>query len=571
LGPADRISNKASIFMQRTAFPRRRPLVFVIVGLAGIVMGAAALAAPLVGNLIGVYQFITGLTASTDLAGAAATGGTSPRGELLAANDGNFYVALSAGGSTSVGAVMRVTPSGTATVVHEFAAAATDGATPYAGLIQASDGALYGTTFYGGANSYGTVYKLALDGTFTNLHSFGKAAQGPYNPYTALLQGPDGALYGTTLAGGTSNQGTVFRITTDGTLTVLLSFTGTNGASPEGQLVVGADGALYGTTMMGGDADRGTLYKITTTGTYTRLYSFSALNTVNNKGQSTNTVGSNPRAGLTFGSDGNFYGTAYQGGPNGLGTVFMATPTGAVTVVHSFSGSPTDGAYPVAPVTRLADGTLYGTTLGGGFQGAGVAWRLSAAGDFALLHSFANGPIDNQSSYTGLLPFGGFLYGLTYGAPGSSIYGAMYKIDEGTGGVPPITFAVSPESIVLGATATLTWSSATAATCVASGAWLDTIGTAGTLSVTPTAAGVYTYALACTDGAGVVRNIKASLVDSAPPAQSVEGGAIAGGGALGLWSLTLLGGAAGAIARRRFKAASLLQHNDWYFHVGHRN
>jgi uncharacterized repeat protein (TIGR03803 family) len=559
LGPAGRISNKASNFMQRTAFPRRRPLVSVLVGLAGVVVCASALAAPLAGNVIGVYQFITGFTAATDLTGATAIGGTSPRGELLVANDGNFYVALSTGGTASVGAIMRITPDGTAVVMHEFKSDGTEGFTPYAGMIQASDGALYGTTFYGGTKSVGAVYKLTLDGTFTNLYSFTNASQGGYNPYAALVQGPDGALYGTTLHGGTANQGTVFRITTDGTLTVLLSFTGPNGGNPEGQLVVGADGALYGTTMTGGDADRGTLYKITTSGTYTLLYSFTALSSVNSKGQSTNAVGANPRAGLTLGSDGNFYGTTYQGGPSGLGTVFQATPVGAVTLVHEFKGAPTDGSNPVSAVTRLADGTLYGTTLGGGYSGAGVAWRISAAGNYQLLNSFANGAVDTVSPYTGLVPVGGVLYGLAFGSAGGTVpnYGALYKIDEGTGGMPPVSFSVSPESLVLGASATLTWSSPSAATCTATGAWTDTISTAGTQTVTPTAAGVYTYALACTDGAGVVRNIYASLVVSSPPAQSVDGGATTGGGALGLWSLTLLGGAAGAIARRRLKTVSL--------------
>jgi uncharacterized repeat protein (TIGR03803 family) len=559
LGPAGRISNKASNFMQRTAFPRRRPLVSLIVGLAGVVMGSAALATPLAGNLIGVYQFGTSAVVN-DLAGTAATGGTAPRGELLAANDGNFYVALSSGGASSVGAIMRITPAGVAVVMHSFKSDATEGYSPYAGMIQASDGALYGTTFYGGTKSVGSVYKLALDGTFTNLYSFTNASQGPYNPYAALVQGPDGALYGTTLHGGTANQGTVFRITTDGTLTVLLSFTGANGSNPEGQLVVGADGALYGTTMIGGDADRGTVYKITTAGTYTLLYSFPALNTVNNKGQSTNAVGSNPRTGLTLGSDGNFYGSAYQGGPSGLGTVFRMTPAGAVTLVHDFTGAPTDGANPVAAVTRLADGTLYGTTLGGGYSNGGVAWRLSAAGTYQLLHSFANAPFDNVSPYTGLVPFGGVLYGLALGAPSSSVptYGALYKIDEGTGGVLPVQFSASPETFVAGASATLSWSAPTASTCTASGNWSDTISTAGTKVVTPASAGVFTYLLACTDGAGVVRNAYALLVVSSPAAQSVDGGATTGGGGvLGLWALTLLGGAAGAIARRRLHTVSL--------------
>jgi len=546
--------------MQRTAFPRRRPLVSVIVGLAGAVLaGAAALAAPLAGNLIGVYQFNT-LNTVNDLTGAAATSGTSSRGELLMATDGNFYAAMGTGGVNGAGAIMRVTPAGTATVVHAFKGDATEGISPFAGPIQGSDGNLYGTTFSGGTQNLGTVYKLGLDGTYTNLYSFTTTSQGAYNPYAGLVQGPDGALYGTALSGGTSKLGVVFRITTDGTLTVLLNFSGANGANPEGQLVVGIDGALYGTTMNGGTADRGTLYKITTTGTHTVLYSFSALITGGPNGRSTNAVGANPRAGLRQGSDGTFYGTTYQGGPSGQGTVFKATPAGVVTLVHDFAGSPADGAFPLSPVTVLADGTLYGTTISGGFGGLGVAWRQSPTGSFQVLHSFSAGAFDGSTPYSGLLPLAGYLWGVNYGSPGATIpsYGALYKIDEGTGGVPPVTLSVAPEVISLGASATLTWSSPTAATCAADGAWTDTITTAGTQVVTPTTAGVYSYVVNCTDGAGVIRTINQALVVTAPAAQTVDGGAsIGGGGALGLWSLTLLGGAAGALARRRRKTGSL--------------
>jgi uncharacterized repeat protein (TIGR03803 family) len=544
--------------MQRTAFPRRRPLASVIVGLVGALMGTAALAAPLVGNVIGVYQFNT-VNTVTDLAAATVTSGTSSRGELLFANDGNFYAAMSAGGANAVGAIMRVTPSGTATVMHSFKGDATEGITPFSGPIQASDGNLYGTTYYGGTQNIGTVYKLALDGTFTNLYSFTTTSQGPYYPYTGLVQGPDGALYGTALQGGTSKLGAIYRITTDGTFTVLLNFTGANGSNPEGQLVVGQDGALYGTTLTGGTADRGTLFKITTGGTHTLLYSFPALTTGGVNGRSTNAVGSNPRAGLKVGPDGAFYGTTYQGGPSGQGTLFKMTPTGTVTLLHDFAGSPSDGAFPISPVSFGADGTLYGTTISGGYSGLGVAWRLSPAGSFQLLHSFTGDTFDSATPYSGLLPLNGFLWGIDYGSPSAAIpsYGALFKIDEGTGGVPPVTISVAPESVVLGGSATLTWSSPTASTCAATGAWTDTISTAGTMVETPTAAGVYTYAITCTDGASVVRTINAALVVTAPPAQTVDGGAsVGGGGALGLWTLTLLGGAAGAVARRRRKTVS---------------
>ena len=540
--------------MQRTAFPRLRPLGSVIVGLASVVLGASAVAAPLAGNLIGVFEFGPS-TVVNDAAGTVSVNGNSPRGELLAATDGNFYVAASEGGANSGGAILRIAPDGTAAVMHSFLGDATEGAVPYSGAIQASDGNLYGTTFLGGAKSVGTVYKMALDGTFSTLYSFTNASQAPYQPYTSLVQGPDGALYGTTLRGGTANQGAIYRIALDGTFTTLLNFTGPNGANPEGQLVVGADNALYGTTMTGGDSDRGTIYKITTTGTYTLLYSFAGLGAFTDRGVATNPLGANPRAGLTLGSDGNFYGTAYQGGPTGLGTVFRATPAGVVTLLHDFTGAPQDGASPLAPVTRLADGTLYGTTQSGGYAGAGTVWRIDPAGTYRLVSTFTNSLLDGEIPYTGVLPFGGYLYGLSYGAPTNSIYGALYKVDLGAGGVPPVSFSISPETIPLGSTATLTWSSPTAATCTAAGDWTDTISTAGTLAVTPLIAGAKLYAITCTDGAGVLRATSVSLVVTPPPAQSVDGGATdSGGGALGLWSLALLGGA--AAARRRLNNAS---------------
>jgi uncharacterized repeat protein (TIGR03803 family) len=381
------------------------------------------------------------------------------------------------------------------------------------------------------------------------------------------VQGPDGALYGTTLQGGTAKTGTVFRLALDGTYTQLASFTGANGANPEGQLVVGRDGLLYGTTMTGGANDRGTIYKITPTGTQTVLYSFDTLGNFNSNGDGLNTNGANPRAGLRLGPDGNFYGTAYQGGAGGYGTVFRMTPAGSVTLLHAFVGTPSDGARPLAPVTVMPDGTLYGTAANGGSSGGGVAWSISSTGTWSILHAFSGSAqsiltsglsiVDGTMPYVGLVPLNGQLYGMTFTDIATSA-GDLFRIDLGTGGVLPVSFSSNPESITLGASATLSWSSPTAASCSSSEGWTETIATSGTFTVTPASAGIFNYAISCTDGAGVTRYTRAVLVVNAPPAKSVDGGASAtGGGAFGLLSLLLLGGASGAAVRRRLRTDSL--------------
>ena len=558
--------------MQRTALLRRRPLVPVLIGLVGGLLAVtAAQAAPLASNVVGVYHFGTSVTVN-DLTGTASANGTGGRGEMLLAGDGNFYVAQSTGGLAGAGAVMRVSPTGSAVVLHSFKGDTTEAAVPYAGLIQASDGNLYGTSYAGGTKSAGTVYRVALDGTYSTVYSFTPDASGGYHPYAGLVQGPDGALYGTTLQGGSAKLGTVFRVALDGTHKELLSFTGAaNGANPEGTLVVGADGALYGTTMTGGANDRGTVYKITTNGTYTLLYSFDSLGAFNANGDGTNTNGANPRAGLRLGPDGNFYGTAYQGGAGGYGTVFRITPSGTITLLHGFIGSPSDGARPLAPVTVMPDGTLYGTTGNGGSSAGGVAWRRSAGGAWSILHMFSGSAqsilsssmsiVDGTMPYVSLVPLNGYLFGLTNTDIAASA-GTIFKLDLGTAGSLPITFSVTPEAITLGASATLSWSSPTAASCTASEEWSDTIATTGTLKVTPGSAGIFNYAIDCTDSAGVKRYTRTSLLVAAPAAASVDGGASVtgssgGGGSTGLLSLLLLGAAVAASTRRRLVSSSL--------------
>jgi uncharacterized repeat protein (TIGR03803 family) len=469
---------------------------------------------------------------------AAADRPAGVRGDLLLASDGNFYLTSSSGGSEQRGgSIIRVTPGGTITTLHSFTGGNTDGATPYAGLMQASDGSLYGTTYVGGTDSRGTVFRITLAGEFSLLYSFVSANDGAFFPYAGLVQAGDGNLYGSTLRGGPDDKGTVFRISTSGTFAIIHSFAGSDGENPEGTLVVGANGELYGTTLTGGASNRGTIYRISTSGTFTSVYSFPALGAFNANGVATNTAGANPRSALLLSTDGNFYGTAYQGGASGYGTVFRMTPSGDVTALHSFTGASAGGAFPLAGVIRDASGNIYGTTERGGYLNQGSAWRLSSSGQFSLLHGFLGTVNDGNTPYAGLYLLGDSLYGASY-SDGTSALGGVYKLELGSGGTLPVELSVTPASMLVGASANLTWSSPTATACTTAGSWTDTVGITGSLAVTPAAAGIYTYVLVCTDGAGIARNAYASLTVNAPPTQSVDGGG--GGGALSYPLLLLL-------------------------------
>jgi uncharacterized repeat protein (TIGR03803 family) len=461
------------------------------------------------------------------------------RGDLLLASDGNFYVASFSGGSAGGGAVARITPGGTVTVLGSLTGNDGLGAQAYAKLIQASDGNLYGTTYLGGKDGRGTVFKQTLAGTLTTLYAFQGGKGEPMLPYAGLVQAPDGHLYGTTMRGGANDAGTVFRLTLSGELTVLHEFSGKDGQNPEGTLIIGGDGNLYGTTLIGGDNDRGVIYRIATGGSFTVLYSFPQLGEFNTSGLATNETGANPRASLLLAADGNYYGTAYQGGASGYGTVFRMTPAGSVSVVYSFGGTPRSGGYPLAGLVQDASGALYGTTERGGHVNTGSVFRLTTSGTYTLLHSFTGGIDDGQNPYATLLPLNGEFYGVSYN-DGVSGYGAVFKLILPQAGVLPIQFSVAPAEIQTRGSATLTWSSPSATACTTGGAWNDTVGTSGSVVVTPVIAGYYSYTLTCTDGAGIVRNAYGRLVVRAPEQEPVDGGG--GGGALSPWLLLLAGG-----------------------------
>ena len=176
--------------------------------------------------------------------------------------DGNLYGTTYFGGAHGFGTVFKVTPGGTETVLYSFAGG-NDGEHPYAGVIQGSDGNFYGTTYQGGASGYGTVFKLTPSGIETVLYTFaGGSSDGAY-PEAGVIQGSDGNFYGSTLQGGASGLGLVFKLTPSGTETILHAFAGaSDGANPTANLVLGSDGNLYGSTSAGGSSGDGTFFKV---------------------------------------------------------------------------------------------------------------------------------------------------------------------------------------------------------------------------------------------------------------------------------------------------------------------
>ncbi len=355
------------------------------------------------------------------------TNGAYPSAALVQGSDGYFYGTAGGGTNGGNGTVFKISTNGALTTLYSFTGGK-DGGNPQAALVQGSDGNFYGTTQQGGTNNVGTVFRISTNGAFTSLYSFTGGRDGA-NPVAALVQGSDGNFYGTT--GGFDygpDYGTVFRISTNGALTSLYSFTGGNdGMRPNG-LVQGSDGNFYGTAGGGTDGGFGTVFKISTNGALTNLYSFTGGND-----------GALPRAGLVQGNDGNLYGTTVRGGTNGWGTVFKISASGAYTSLYVFSGN--DGAYPAAALVQGSDGNFYGTTAGtwdNSRFGYGTVFRISTNGALTSLYSFS-GTNDGGNPVAGLVQGSdGNYYGTTEngGTPGVTWvgeggewgYGTVFKI-----------------------------------------------------------------------------------------------------------------------------------------------
>jgi uncharacterized repeat protein (TIGR03803 family) len=292
-------------------------------------------------------------------------GGEGPAG-LLRTRDGSIYGVTTRGGLYLQGTVFRLSPAGRVTVLHAFEQNGHDGSTPQAGLIEASDGMLYGTTTYGGRHGWGCVFRMAPDGGLRVLHSFDDDGEDGVGPaQAALMQAVDGAIYGVTHGGGRHGHGTVFRLRADGTAIVLHAFDGAGGGAPAAALLQAPDGRLYGTAARGGAQQLGTLYRLEHDGALTVLHHFSGRDG----------DGAVPVGDLVLGRDGWLHGVTERGGRRDGGTVYRISLDGRFQRLHSFDPDGAGGYTPRAGLVETAEGDFIGTTYQGGAHDAGgIFW-----------------------------------------------------------------------------------------------------------------------------------------------------------------------------------------------------
>ncbi len=331
----------------------------------------------------------------------------------------SVIVSNSLGTATSAGAALAVisvtAPGITMASLYSFTGG-NDGANPYAPLVQAIDGNFYSTTYGGGTYGYGNIFRMTTNGALTVAHSFNYSSDGAY-PYAGLAQYLNGSLFGLASSGGRYGDGVAFQVWTNGTFTALASFNYSVGAFPVAGLVLGTNGFFYGTTLEGGADGYGTVFRLLPSGGLFPLVHFHGVN------------GAYPSPVLIQGADGNFYGTTENGGAKGgWGTVFKMTPGGVLTTLYSFSYS--DGGAPVPGLVQDTDGSFYGTTYFGGTNGYGTVFRMTPQGALTTLYAFTGG---SDGGY----PFGGLLLGTDGNLYGTTESGGIYS--DGT------VFRIGPE------------------------------------------------------------------------------------------------------------------------------
>ena len=356
-----------------------------------------------------IFKITTG-GALTTLVNFNGTNGDEPLGALTLGPDGSFYGTTVYGGtnfgnantpgSLGGGSIFRLTTNGALTTMATFAI--TNGQNPHAGLTWGPGGLFYGTTASGGPFGDGTIFSMTTGGKLTMLTNFNNANGN--SPTAGLTLGPDGNLYGVAQSGGAHGVGTVFKVTPNGMLTNLYYFgtTTTDGASPQTTLTLGPDGNLYGATAWTSLATfdfNGTLYKITTNGTLTTLINWDFYN------------GGTPIGSLTLGPDSSFYGTTYlgdNGNNSNMGIVYSLTTNGVFTVLAQFDGS--NGAYPISGLTLGPDNNFYGGTTGNGAYGNGTIYKLGLSPIFISNPASQSVIIGNPATFSsqmfGTAPFG---------------------------------------------------------------------------------------------------------------------------------------------------------------------
>ena len=377
-------------------------------------------------------QVFTNLHSFTTAGGANYTNfdGSIPNAGLVLSGN-TLFGAAEYGGSSNCGTIFRINTDGSAfTNLYNFTNGL-DGQNPAATLLLAGN-TLYGTTYYGGASTNGTVFRININGTgFTNLHSFAPTINSTNgdgaNPYAALIM-TNGILYGTTVYGGRFGSGTVFAVGTNGlnftnlhNFSTLINYTNSEGGHPYGALVLAGSNVLYGTAY-GGGIGCGTFFRLGVIGgaTFTNLHTFVS-----------GYDGNGPFGGLIMVSN-TIYGTTYSGGYGNRGLIY-STDTNATVInpVYYFSG--TDGSYPECTLA-LAGNTFYGTTSAGGPADNGTVFAVNTDGSsFQNLHNFGDhDPVSFTNSdgfwpYSGVVTSSNVVYGTTW-AGGYHDQGVLYSI-----------------------------------------------------------------------------------------------------------------------------------------------
>jgi uncharacterized repeat protein (TIGR03803 family) len=295
-----------------------------------------------------------------------------------------------------------------------------DGGNPHGSLLRDAQGNFYGTTVQGGASGYGVVFRLSSDGIETPLYSFSGDADGAY-VYGGLVQDKTGDLFGVTTLGGPYDEGEVFKLTPGGKLAVLHAFEGRpDGSTPVDGLIMDKAENLFGTTPYGGYGD-GTIFKLAPDGTETILHNFA-------DGEND---GAYAYGGVTMDGKGNLYGTTMDGGWGGLqqgpGIIYKLGARGKFSVLFHFDAG-AHGGYPTAAPTLDANGNLYGTTIAGGDFGTGILYKLAPDGSFTVLHSFGGSGDGEYGVGRLVMDSDGSLYGVTTEGGGACDCGTVFKL-----------------------------------------------------------------------------------------------------------------------------------------------
>ncbi len=376
------------------------------------------------GTLFSVNLDGSGYTVRNQFSHTGGDGAAPTVTRLQEGSDGKLYGVAHGGGDFDAGTVYRLNKDGSGyTNLHAFNPKAGEGRDPYGWLTEASNGKLYATTTGGGTSNQGTVFQINKDGSgFAVIHSFGATAEDGRQPYAGLLLASDGKLYGTTATGGTNSAGTIFQLNIDGTgYGTLYTLQTSDGKQPTAGLIEGNDGKLYGTALQGGVNNAGTIFRLNKNGTgFEKLRDFVAA------------TGGFPYAALREGTDGLLYGATTDLSSTNYGTLFRMNKDGTQFQKLKQFGLPgTDGLQPIGQLVEGLDGRWYGTTIGGGVTNlGGVAFRINKDGSgFVKLRSF--NPDNGDGNYVVSSLFmgsDGRLYGTTLQGPQPVNLGTVFAL-----------------------------------------------------------------------------------------------------------------------------------------------